>query len=226
MILMATMLVAAAVSTNAQARFEAGTVTLQPRIGGTGAMFTNAPKAELDDGRTIDATAAGGSFVGVDLEYYLSSRVGLAAGVNYSEAGTGFDDYKYTQDGVKYDVKEAALKTGYVSVPLTVNWYVARGLALKTGLQAGFLVSAKDYMRAEYSAAKTDITLTAKTDIKDRFKKFDLSIPVGLSYDFKLPFVIDFRYNIGLTKVNKEPFDGKDCHNMQAVLTVGYKFKL
>ena len=67
------------------------------------------------------------------------------------------------------------------------------------------------------------------TSCKDQFNKFDLSIPVGISYEFKVPIVIDLRYNIGLTKVNKVDnlFGNKgDSRSHTCTLTVGYKFKL
>ena len=72
-----------------------------------------------------------------------------------------------------------------------------------------------------------DYTLTAENGIKDDFKKFDVSLPIGLSYEFKVPIVLDLRYNIGLTNVNKNATaNGKDYSNIQAALTIGYKFKL
>ena len=74
---------------------------------------------------------------------------------------------------------------------------------------------------------KTAKSLIQEYGNKDEFNKFDIAIPIGLSYEFKFPLVIDLRYNIGLTKVNKNDTpDGKDYQNMQAALTLGYKFKL
>ena len=52
-------------------------------------------------------------------------------------------------------------------------------------------------------------------------KTVDLSIPVGLSYQYE-NFVIDGRYNWGLTKV----YDGDDAKNSVFQITVGYKFSL
>ena len=64
-------------------------------------------------------------------------------------------------------------------------------------------------------------------DMKDNCKKFDLSIPMGVSYQFKVPVTVDLRYNLGVTKVNKESVSGeKDCKNNVVQLTVGYKFAL
>ena len=228
MILMAVVAMMATMSASAQARFETGTFTLQPRIGGTGSLFTNAPDMS-EDGKTIDAIPAGGSFTGLDLEYYLSSRIGLTAGIGWSEAGTGWENHTiYAPNGQTMKVKDWSLKTNYFNVPLTVNWYVLKGFALKTGLQLGFLTRAKEHSLLEYTEGVVDYTLTADTDRKTEFKKFDISIPVGLSYEFRFPIVIDLRFNVGLTKVNKDHtiIDGDDYRNLQSALTIGYKFKL
>ena len=50
---------------------------------------------------------------------------------------------------------------------------------------------------------------------------------MGVSYQFKVPIVLDLRYNLGLTKVNKEDIPGVDNYKNNVVqLTVGYKFHL
>lgn len=216
----------AAITASAQTRFEPGTVTLQPRLGGTGSLFINAPDMTVN-GHTIESTATEGNFIGIDLEYYLSNRLGVAAGINFSGAGTGWKSYDYASGSINCEVKETAWKTSYINIPVTLNWYVLKGFALKTGLQMGFLVDADFYSRTKYSTGGSDYTLIQEYGNKDEFNKFDIAIPIGLSYEFKFPLVIDLRYNIGLTKVNKNDTpDGKDYQNMQAALTLGYKFKL
>ena len=55
----------------------------------------------------------------------------------------------------------------------------------------------------------------------DDAKTFDLSIPVGLSYEYQ-NIVFDARYNIGVTKIA----DGVDHYNNVIQITVGYKFAL
>ena len=60
----------------------------------------------------------------------------------------------------------------------------------------------------------------------DFCQKFDFSVPVGLSYEIS-DAVIDARYNIGVTKVNKDDIHGfcfKDPRrNSLIMLTIGYK---
>ena len=73
-----------------------------------------------------------------------------------------------------------------------------------------------------------DVNLYGTVNMKDTYNKFDFSIPVGLSYQVKqIPITIDARYQIGLTKLNKESIPGvKDSKNSVFTLTVGYKFAL
>ena len=99
-------------------------------------------------------------------------------------------------------------KLDFLNIPLTADFYVAKGLALKTGVQFGFLLSAK----------------VEDTDVKDSSKKFNFSIPVGISYEIS-DFVLDFRYNIGLINMNKAD-DGNKLRSDLVQFTVGYKFGL
>ena len=105
----------------------------------------------------------------------------------------------------------------YLNVPILANYYVAPGLAIKAGVQPGFLLSRKwkGEENIDGKWVKFDESGT------DGLKKFDLSIPIGLSYEIS-DFVIDARYNLGLTKI-VEHYDGK---NSVIMLTLGYKIPL
>ena len=148
----------------------------------------------------------------------------MAAGVNYSMQGSAWKDDNVLLGGVKYKIKDTKVELGYINVPVVVNAYLFRGFAVKTGVQFGFLVSAN--MKASFSAESDVVNQTVNYDmkIKDECKKFDVSIPVGVSYQFKVPIVIDARYNIGLTNVGKDA--DESIKNQGFQLTVGYKFKI
>lgn len=210
----------ATVSVNAQT--EPGTFSIIPRIGGTGSMFTKAPQPSFAGPGDFDKTAIGGNFLGVDFEYRIAKPFSLSAGVNFADAGMEWKELK-TNGGKIKDVK---IETSYVNVPITANFYVTRGLALKTGVQFGFLVYAHAKHSLENKTGDTKVTTTTDTKCKDSFKNFDVSIPVGLSYEFKVPIVLDLRYNIGLTKVGKKGTPFEDCRNGSLMMTVGYKFDL
>lgn len=95
-------------------------------------------------------------------------------------------DVLYSRQGSKIENSDIKLRTDYLNIPVLANFYLTRGMALKTGVQPGFLLAAK--------AKEGDV----KVDAKNIYKTFDLSIPVGLSYDFKFGLILDARYNIGV----------------------------
>lgn len=99
----------------------------------------------------------------------------------------------------------------YINIPILANVYVAKGLAVKLGLQPGFNVNSSVKSKGD------GVTVDADVDVKT----VDLSIPIGLSYEFN-NFVIDGRYNWGVTKVHSD----LDCKNSVFQFTIGYKLPL
>lgn len=181
------LLVAVMVLTSAMtfAQQKEGTLTIQPKVGLNIASLT-----DFDDSDPRFGVVAGAEFM-----YQATDMVGLSFGALYS------------MQGAKYD--KATTKLDYINVPILANVYVARGLAVKLGLQPGFNVNSK----AKSNGVSVEADFDAKT--------VDLSIPIGLSYEFN-NFVIDGRYNWGLTKVAKD----SDCKNSVFQITLGYKLPL
>ena len=171
------------VSMNAQN--EVGQISIAPTAGINISTLTDT------DGNKSKA----GFVAGVVGEYGVAEKVGISAGVMFSMQGCGWKD------------SDTKTKLNYLNIPILANYYVYKGLAVKAGVQPGFLVSAK----------------TGDNDIKDACKKFDFAIPVGVSYEYQ-NFVLDARYNIGLTKGNKE--GSRSQKNSVFQITLGYKFKL
>ena len=142
-----------------------------------------------------DTKAKVGLVAGVVAEYGVAEKFGVSAGVMFSMQGCGFKD------------EDDKVKLSYLNIPILANYYVYKGLAVKAGVQPGILLSAKE----------------GSHDIKDHMKGFDFAIPVGASYEYQ-NFVLDARYNIGLTKANKE--GNRSNKNSVFQITLGYKFKL
>ena len=176
---------------------EIGTFTLQPKIGLGSGYLSGTWVAEPKEKRKLVA----GIVIGVEGEYYAAKWLGVAAGINYAMQGWKFN----------YEDESVITRLNYLNIPLTANFYVLKGLAIKTGAQFGFLLNAKERVH------------DVDTDIKDQCKKFCFSIPVGLSYEFN-NFVIDARYNFAVTRVIDNAMDKKRSDLIQ--LTVGYKFAL
>ncbi len=212
---------------SAKAQFEAGTFSLQPKVGVGMSWLSNMPALPLDEvglhGVTLDKSPVASASFGVEAEYQLAPQFSMAAGVNYALMGSGWKDATVKDGSDSYDITDAQIELGYVRVPVTASYYIFKNFAVKAGVQFGFLTNAKAKVKAK--SGKREVS--QDEDIKDSFEKFDLSIPMGISYQFNVPIVLDLRYNLGLTKVNKESIDGhNDLKNNVVELTVGYKFAL
>lgn len=148
----------------------------------------------------LDGKYKAGLAAGAELEYQVSDIVSISAGAIYSMQGSKFGGGKLDLGGLgELKLNSAKVNLGYINVPVLANVYVVPGLAVKLGVQPGFCVD-KDGTNA---------------------KGVDLSIPVGLSYEYK-NVVFDGRYNLGVTKV----FENSDAKNSVFQVTVGYKFGL
>ena len=191
MLLMATVALTASAQNTLR---DNGTFTLQPKVGiGIGRL-----SGEWKTYSGVEDKSRIGLVAGVEGEYYATEWLGIALGVNYAQQG-----WKMEGNGL-----EETFKYDYLNVPLTGNFYVAKGLALKTGVQFGFLMSAK----------------VGDSDVKDGCEKLNLSIPIGVSYEIS-NVVLDLRYNLGLSKTNKEGNDNKLRSDLFQI-TLGYKFAL
>ena len=106
---------------------------------------------------------------------------------------------------------------GYTNVPLLVQFYPVKGLALKAGAQLGFLTSKK----AKIDGVKVDIDKIEAMYGEDAgFRSFDLAIPLGISYEYA-NFVIDARYNLGLIGILKG--SENTMRNSVFQFSLGYK---
>jgi hypothetical protein len=146
---------------------------------------------------TDDMSMKVGLGAGADAMYQLSSLVGLSGGLYYSMQGAN------GKGDVKYNVDE-------LLIPLMANFYVYPNLALKVGLQPGFIVDAK---------VKSD---KVEVDSSDSFQSVEISLPLGISYEIS-NFVIGARYNLGLAKINK---GNGSWRNSVLMFSLGYKIPL
>lgn len=177
------------------AQTEVGTFSITPKVG---VNFANLTKVD-------DAKMRVGFAAGAEAGYQATEDLAITVGAIYSQQGAKLEGNGSTLTG-KYD---------YLNIPVLANYYVAPGLAVKLGVQPSFLVSAKDKVEVGGNSAEKDV--------KDALNSFDLSIPVGVSYEIS-NVVIDARYNWGVTEYLKNNADGEKNSVFQ--ITVGYKFAL
>ena len=142
-----------------------------------------------------------GLLAGAELEYGIAENFGLDFGVLYSMEGC-----RFKEDGMDKSLK---YNLDYINIPILAQFYPAKGFAIKAGVQPAFNVRHK----VSYDGDTADL---------DGIQSFNFSIPVGLSYEYQC-FVLDARYNIGITKLVKDADQGR---NSTISISIGYKFAL
>lgn len=202
-----TMVVLMTISLTALAQHEEGDITIQPKVGMTISNITDG------DNWKINLT------YGVEFERFFTDQFSASLGVMFTNQGCKYKVYTdYGDIGVEsYPIK---LDIYYGTLPIMANYYVLPGLALKAGIQPAFRVKA----RVEQDGTKIDLdrAIDAMYDGNDnKLRTFDLSIPVGFSYEFK-GITFDARYNIGVTKLISDTDDG--IYHKVFIMTLGYKF--
>lgn len=177
------------------AQMRAGSWAVMPKAG-----FNLAKITDLDD-----ASMKVGLVAGADLIYQVNEPLAVSVGLLYSMQGA---KEKYKLMGQSFNIK---YNTDYINIPIVAHFYVTRGLAIKAGIQPALNVKHKVKTEADGTSTESSI---------DDFKNFDFSIPLGVSYEIS-NFVIDARYNLGVTKLWDET--GSSSKNSVFQFTLGYK---
>lgn len=194
------------VTLSVSAQYEEGDILIQPRVGVTISNVTDGDKSKLN------------LTYGVEFERFFTDQLSFAAGVLFTDQGCKFDILYDTN--VLGQSEYTKMNLYYGAIPITANYYILPGLALKAGIQPAFRVKAN----MEYEDEKMDFDkmmsmLFPGEEVK--MNTFDLSIPVGLSFEYNR-VTIDARYNIGVT--NLLSGSNEAAHNKVFAITLGYKF--
>ena len=184
---------------------------------------------------------------GVEAEYGVTPWLGVSLGALYSQQGAKYeasilerDVNEIGQPLLMYIKMNGKVKVDYINMPLLANFYIYKGLTLKTGVQVGFNVHDKldligliavgaDLTSDVYNVIdlSTGVPSTQfgglQASSTDICKSVDFGIPVGISYEYK-NITLDARYYFGLTNMN-DVEDTEVMHNRVLSITLGYKFK-
>ena len=160
----------------ANAQNAVGSWSLQPKAGINLATMTN------DD----DAKIRVGLVAGAELEYQASSLLSISAGALYSQQGA-----KAKVEGI-----DGTIKMDYVNVPILANFHVAQGLAVKVGIQPGFLINDKVEVSANGVSTEVELKESYRAlGVDVDIPSVDFAIPLGVSYEYS-HVVLDARYNL------------------------------
>ena len=192
------MAVAAMMATmSATAQHREGDNTIQPRVGISMSTLTNWDDAKMKVNLAY----------GIEFEHFFTEDFSAAAGLLFTNQGAKLEN----------DVK---MHLYYAAFPITANYYVLPGLAVKAGVQPAY--------RVKTQMKDSDVTVDFDRFMEGLFigndlsmPKFELAIPMGLSYEYN-GITLDARYNFGLTKLITGIDDA--IYQRVIVVTLGYKF--
>ncbi len=152
---------------------------------------------------------------GMDSNSMVGVHIGLFGEFKIADKFAIQPELLYSTQGVKLEESgfDADLKVDYINIPVMAKYYVAKDFSLEFGPQIGFVASAKIKSGGE------------SVSIKDDVKSIDLSLGFGAAYNITDKFMVGARYNLGLTRLQKELEPGEsDSKNSVFQISVGYKF--
>ena len=197
-------------SLTAFAQSKEGTFSIQPKAGINISNLSNKDNAKVKVGFTAGAEA----------EYQLTKQLSLSAGAMFSTQGAKSTTVFREVDNTTKEIREVDIKNtmefDYINVPILANYYIIEGLAVKLGIQPGFNIVAKRKRTDGVDKVSKNLS-----DLGVDVRKVDISIPIGVSYEFN-DFVVDARFNLGLTEVA----DLVKSKNRVFQITFGYQIDL
>ncbi|MCW5910957.1 MAG: PorT family protein [Cyclobacteriaceae bacterium] len=143
----------------------------------------------------------GGAFALIKL-----TKIGIQPELLFSQQGST----------VKFNSQDLKSNFTYVNVPVLLKLYTVAGINLQVGPQFGFLTTAE----SEYDPIEN--TPQNIADVKDAYKKSDISAALGVGWDLPFGLTIDARYNLGLSKINGGQNDN-ESKNQVIQVSLGYK---
>ena len=247
-------LLVCAISTNANAqKRDVGEWSIIPKVGVNLAKLKGEKIGLVDlDDKFIDFSYKLGYEGGAEVEYMVHDRIGVTLGAMYAIQSEKAKDFHVAskQDGSDnlYDFTKAEdirVNMGFLNIPLKCNVYLTDNIALKAGVQFGFMLSAKlkyntvsglydklnpgkiIYYDAEGKPAEegTKVYFSNDVEMKDAYKHFDISIPVGVSYEYE-NVILEAQYRIGLSDLNDIPHDSNKFRSSVFSFSLGYRLPL
>lgn len=156
-----------------------------------------------------------------DPEASYDTRTGYHAGIFFREK---FSKVAFQPEVLLFtqstDVRSSILGNfqdsfTYLSIPVMFKFYLVSGLNIHVGPQFGFLLDGERKFESPIGQGSSDI--------KDYYKKSDVSASLGAGWDFPFGLNLDFRYNIGIQDINDQA-NGAEARSRVFQLSLGWNF--
>lgn len=223
-----TLLLLIACCSVAQAQNPVGRFTVYPKLGLNLSQMS-------DDGIFLGGTdyiattqMKQGFTGGAEIAYQFMRPLSVSVGAMFSNQGTKFHDFSITADDSYERWSDMKYTMNFLNIPIMANLYVANGLALRVGVQVGFLLQSQFSSRVETGQKvqeqwQTEV-VTTKTDMNNILNTVNFSLPIGISYEYK-NIMLEARYTFGLSNPFKAE-SGLNSKHQVITFTVGYGIDL
>ncbi|MDE5945322.1 MAG: porin family protein [Rikenella sp.] len=154
------------------------------------------------------------------------ANFGLMAGYKINDLIGVQAEALYSMQGSKMTNKDDVFSYNYVKVPLLAKIFLIGGLNIEAGVSFDWLVRAqhrwtsKDYTGGESS--EDYATVSHSQNLLKDSRRFDLSIPVGINYQFSKLFDIGVRYDISTIRTAED--SQNRAKNSNWSVSVGLRF--
>lgn len=143
----------------------------------------------------------------VKTDFRTGFNVGLLGHIHINDVWALQPEVYYSTQG--YNANTSKVRTGYINIPILLQYMFANGFRIQAGPQLGIM---------------TNATLEAagvSSDYKNNYKALDAALSVGISYVHPpSSFGVDLRYNHGLTNIQES--DAYNVYNRGIQLGVFY----
>jgi len=163
-------------------------------------------------------------------EYVLGFHIGAFAELPLADKISLRPELKYQTSGVKHKPYEmtfgARTKSSYIMLPIMAEYALTEKLKVGLGPYFAVMLSLKDKAlpndEVDYDY---DNNIFDYVDESMHFKKLDLGIGAGLSYQIVPKIGVNIRYSLGLSNTLKDAYDDSKIHNRFFSLGVSYSIR-
>jgi len=151
------------------------------------------------------------------------SKLAIQPEIVYSRQGQNFTTNNYSN---------LSSDLNYINIPVIAKYYVLGDIYVLAGPQMGFLVGSKGDLINGTNAGIIGYQL--RQDLSKYTNSFDLSFAIGAGFDLPLGMNLSFRYNVGLSDINKNSgvttainpkpsFSTAKTQNQAIQISIGYR---
>lgn len=150
------------------------------------------------------------------------ANFGLMAGYKINDLIGVQAEALYSMQGSKMTNKDDVFSYNYLKVPLLAKIFLIGGLNIEAGVSFDWLVRAQHRWTGTDDTVDPAVTISHSQNLLKDSRRFDLSIPVGINYQFSKLFDIGVRYDISTIRTAED--SQNRAKNSNWSVSVGLRF--